>query len=115
MRSQGRQSVQTKEVSGEDLERYVALLRDGDNFEKEKAIDALVASGGKEVVERIVPLLQEKNTPVRMAILDVLKKIGSIHLDGVIGMLEDANEAGEEHAREDGGSGYSQEDRKHSS
>jgi len=92
MRSQGRQSVQTKELSGEELERYMALLRDGDNFEKEKAIDALVASGGKEVVERIVPLLQEKNTPVRMAVLDVLKKIGSIHLDGVIGMLEDANE-----------------------
>lgn len=92
MRSQGRQSVQTKELSGEDLEHCMALLRDGDNFEKEKAIDALVASGGKEAVERIIPLLQERNTPVRMAVLDVLKKIGSIHLDGVIGMLEDANE-----------------------
>jgi len=81
-----------KELGGKELDRFVALLRDGDNFEKEKAIDALVGSPGKEVVERIVPLLQEKNTPVRMAVLDVLKKIGSIHLEGVIGMLEDENE-----------------------
>lgn len=92
MRLKGKEDAATKELSGEDLERCVALLRDGDNFEREKAIDALVASPGKEVVERIIPLLQEKNTPVRMAVLDVLKKIGSVHIDGVTAMLEDDNE-----------------------
>ncbi len=92
MRTQEREDDRTEGLGGEELERYVSLLRDGDNFEKGKAIEALVESPGKEVVERIVPLLQEKNTPVRMAVLDVLKKIGSVHLDGVIAMLEDENE-----------------------
>jgi len=92
MRTQGREDVRMKELDGKELERFIALLREGDNFEKEKAIEALVQSPGKEVVERIIPLLQEKNTPVRMAVLDVLKKIGSVHIDGVIGMLEDENE-----------------------
>lgn len=80
------------ELTGFELERYVNLLKDGDNFEKEKAIDALCASPGKEVIQKIIPLLQESVTPVRMAVLDVLKKIGSIHLEGIIGMLDDENE-----------------------
>jgi HEAT repeat protein len=80
------------ELTGQELERYIILLRDGDNFEKEKAIDALIASPGREVIERIVPLLQESVTPVRMAVLDVLKKIGSVHLECIIGMLDDENE-----------------------
>jgi HEAT repeat protein len=92
MRTQEREDVRMTGLDGEELEHFITLLRDGDNFEKGKAIEALVESPGKEVVERIVPLLQERNTPVRMAVLDVLKRIGSVHLDGVIGMLEDENE-----------------------
>ncbi|MDD3846003.1 MAG: HEAT repeat domain-containing protein [Syntrophorhabdaceae bacterium] len=92
MRTQKEENARSRNPVGEELESFIVLLRDGDNFEKEKAIDALVASPGKEVVEQIIPLLQEKNTPVRMAVLDVLKEIGSTHLDGVIGMLEDDNE-----------------------
>lgn len=87
-----KESVEVKGLAGPELEKYVILLKDGDNFEKEKAIDALIASPGREVIEKIVPLLQESNTPVRMAVLDVLKKIGSVHIEGVIGMLDDANE-----------------------
>jgi HEAT repeat protein len=87
-----KESIQAKGLTGMELEKYVTLLRNGDNFEKERAIDALVASPGREVIEKIVPLLQESNTPVRMAVLDVLKKIGSVHIDSVISMLEDANE-----------------------
>ncbi len=87
-----KEGSETKGLSGAELERYIILLRDGDNFEKEKAIDAMVASPGREVIENIVPLLQESNTPVRMAVLDVLKKIGSVHIDSVIGMLDDENE-----------------------
>ena len=92
MRPNGYESVDAGKLSKDDLGRYIALIRDGDNFEKEKAIDALAASGGKEAVEGIIPILQERNTPARMAVLDVLKKIGSDHLEGVIGMLSDDNE-----------------------
>jgi HEAT repeat protein len=92
MRTEETKDILTQGLGGAELDHFIALLRDGDNFEKGKAIEALVESPGREVVERIVPLLQEKNTPVRMAVLDVLKSIGSVHLDGVIGMLEDENE-----------------------
>ncbi len=92
MRLKGQEAQDAGKLSKADLGRYIALIRDGDNFEKEKAIDALVASGGKDAVQGIIPILQERNTPARMAVLDVLKKIGSDHLEGVIGMLSDENE-----------------------
>ncbi len=92
MSSQTKIGIEAKGLTGPELERYVTLLKDGDNFEKEKAIEAPVSSPGREVIEKIVPLLQESNTPVRMAVLDVLKKIGSVHIEGIIGMLDDANE-----------------------
>ena len=47
-------------MSKKSLAHYIDLLRDGDNFEKEKAIEALIALAGKEVVEGIIPLLQQK-------------------------------------------------------
>ncbi len=75
-----------------EISHYIDLLRDGDNFEKEKAIEALITLAGKEVVQGIIPLLQQKVTATRMAVLDVLKKIGSSHVEGVIGMLYDENE-----------------------
>lgn len=81
-----------KKMSKKTLAHFIDLLRDGDNFEKEKAIEALIASPGKDVVEGIIPLLQQRNTGSRMAVLDVLKKIGSSHVDGVISMLYDENE-----------------------
>jgi HEAT repeat protein len=86
------QGPSTKKMSKKALAHYIDLLRDGDNFEKEKSIEALIASPSKDVVEGIIPLLQQKNTGSRMAVLDVLKKIGSSHVDGVISMLYDENE-----------------------
>jgi HEAT repeat protein len=86
------QGSSQKKLSKKALARYIDLLRDGDNFEKEKSIEALIASPGKDVVEGIIPLLQQRNTGSRMAVLDVLKKIGSSHVDGVISMLYDENE-----------------------
>jgi HEAT repeat protein len=86
------QESSKKKMSKKTLAHYIDLLRDGDNFEKEKSIEALIASPGKDVVEGIIPLLQQSNTASRMAVLDVLKKIGSSHVDGVISMLYDENE-----------------------
>ncbi len=81
-----------KRMGKEELAHFVDLLENGDNFEKERAIDTLISYPGKDVVEGIVPLLQEVNTGARMAVLDILKKIGSSHIDGVIRMLYDENE-----------------------
>jgi len=86
------QKPEENKLGGKTLEQYIDLLRDGDNFEKEKAIDALTASPGRGSVEGVIPLLQQKNTGARMAVLDVLKKIGSSYIEGIIGMLYDENE-----------------------
>jgi HEAT repeat protein len=92
MKKNTAQGPTQKKMSKKTLTHFIDLLRGGDNFEKEKSIDALIASPGKDVVEGIIPLLQQKNTSTRMAVLDVLKKIGSSHVDGVIQMLYDENE-----------------------
>jgi HEAT repeat protein len=92
MKKSKAQGTAQKKMSKKTLTHFIDLLRDGDNFEKEKSIAALIASPGKNVVEGIIPLLQQKNTGARMAVLDVLKKIGSSHVDGVISMLYDENE-----------------------
>ncbi|MBA4389351.1 MAG: hypothetical protein C0399_00210 [Syntrophus sp. (in: bacteria)] len=92
MKNMDAQGIPQKQIGKEELTRFIDLLQNGDNFEKERAIDALISSPGKDVVEGIVPLLQEVNTGARMAVLDVLKKIGSSHIDGVIRMLYDENE-----------------------
>ncbi len=92
MKKHETQKPAKKKMTKKTLAYNIDLLRDGDNFEKEKAIDALIASPSKEVVEGIIPLLQQKNTSARMAVLDVLKKIGSSHVEGIIKMLYDENE-----------------------
>jgi HEAT repeat protein len=92
MKKSKAQGQAQKKMSKKTLTHFIDLLRDGDNFEKEKSITALIASPGKDVVEGIIPLLQQKNTGTRMAVLDVLKKIGSSHVDGVISMVYDENE-----------------------
>jgi HEAT repeat protein len=92
MKKSKAQGTAEKKMSKKTLTHFIDLLRDGDNFEKEKSIAALIAAPGKNVVEGIIPLLQQKNTGVRMAVLDVLKKIGSSYVDGVISMLYDENE-----------------------
>jgi HEAT repeat protein len=92
MKKSKAQGTAQKKMSKKTLTYFIDLLRDGDNFEKEKSIAALIASPGKNVVEGIIPLLQQKNTGARMAVLDVLKKIGSSYVDGVISMLYDENE-----------------------
>ncbi len=81
-----------KKLSKKELTRLIGLLRDGDNFDRDKVIDILISNPSKEVVDGIIPLLQQSHTPTRMAVLDILKKIGSCHVEGVIGMLYDDNE-----------------------
>jgi HEAT repeat protein len=92
MKKKDAQGTSQKQMGKEELAHFVDLLENGDNFEKERAIDALISFPGKDVVEGIVPLLQEVNTGARMAVLDILKKIGSSHIDGIIRMLYDENE-----------------------
>ena len=67
MKKNKAQGPAQKKMSKKTQTHFIDLLKDGDNFEKEKSIDALIASPGKDVVEGIIPLLQQKNTSTRMA------------------------------------------------
>jgi HEAT repeat protein len=74
------------------LARAIRSLREGDNFEKEKAIDYLVSVPDRNTVEKLIPILHDENTGARMAVMDVLKKIGSEGLEAITTLLDDENE-----------------------
>ena len=74
------------------LSRLVKKLKEGDNYEKEKSIEQLTAFPDKKVVESVIPLLKEKDTQVRMAAWEILKRTGSSHIDAVVALLDDDNE-----------------------
>ncbi|MBA4417565.1 MAG: hypothetical protein C0392_06615 [Syntrophus sp. (in: bacteria)] len=91
--------MKIKERSGSDgtmnkkrLTQLIKTLRDGDTFTREKAFEALLAAPDKAVVEAVTPLLQEKDTGMRMMILEILNQMGNLHIESVISMLDDDNE-----------------------
>jgi HEAT repeat protein len=84
--------IQKKGMSKRKLDDHVRALRNGDSSEKEKAIEAMIDSPSKKIIEQIVPLLQEKDTATRMAVLEIMKKIGDYDLDAVTALLDDDNE-----------------------
>lgn len=79
-------------INKRKLADLVQTLRNGDEFEREKAIEYLSSHPSKTVVECVVPLLKETNTATRMAVLEVIKAIGHTHAGAVVGLLEDENE-----------------------
>jgi len=74
------------------LDKAMHAIRQGDDFEREKAIEYLVGRPDRGTIERILPLLQEKDTPTRMAVVEVIKKIGYADIEAVARLLEDDNE-----------------------
>lgn len=92
MKKNTRRRIATRNDRNKRLEKAVYAVRHGDDFEREKAIEYLVNRPTKKTVERILPLLKEKDTPTRMAALEIIKKTGHAHIDAVIGLLEDDNE-----------------------
>lgn len=92
MRTKLKRYVATRNATNKRLEKALHAIRQGDDFEREKAIEYLVGRPNKKTVERILPLLQEKDTPTRMAVVEVIKKIGHANIAAIDKLLEDENE-----------------------
>lgn len=92
MRKNLKKGILDRNARNKRLEKALLTIRQGDDFEREKAIEYLISRPTKKTVERVLPLLQEKNTSTRMAALEIIKKTGHTHIDAVISLLEDDNE-----------------------
>ena len=84
--------VTTRNARNKRLEKAVHAIRHGDDFEREKAIEYLISRPTKKTVEHVLPLLQEKDTPTRMAAIEVIKKTGHANIEAVVRLLADDNE-----------------------
>ncbi|MFZ2799956.1 MAG: HEAT repeat domain-containing protein, partial [Syntrophorhabdus sp.] len=74
------------------LEKALYAIRQGDNYEKEKAIEFLIRRPTRKTVELILPLLQEKDTSTRMAVVQVVQKIGHMNVEAIVNLLDMENE-----------------------
>jgi HEAT repeat protein len=84
--------TKTIRISEKKLSKLIGLLKDGDSFEKEKAMEELLTFPTKKVVEQTAQLLQKCGTNVRMAVVEILKKIGYSNLETITDLLYDENE-----------------------
>jgi HEAT repeat protein len=75
-----------------ESDTLIDALRDSDDFTRSKIIEQLVSSPTKSMIEQVVYLLDEKNTSVRMDVLELLKKTGNHNIDAVIQLLYHSNE-----------------------
>jgi HEAT repeat protein len=92
MKVKSKSDLKDRNARQKRLEKAVYAIRQGDDFEREKAIEYLVSHPTKKTVERLIPLLQEKDTPTRMAVVEVLKEIGHANIEAIAGLLNDENE-----------------------
>lgn len=72
--------------------RLVETIREGDNFDKEKAMEQLVAVPDPTALRAVVPLLKDSSTAARMVALEVIKRIGYTDIGTVVSLLDDENE-----------------------
>ena len=72
--------------------KLVAALRESDDFTRAKIIEQIISAPSKTMVEQVVGLLDEKNTSLRMDVLDILRKIGHCCIEAVIQLLYHENE-----------------------
>jgi len=79
-------------VTGRSLSGLVAQLAESDDFTRAGIIEKLVSSPSKELVQHVVRLLSDKNTSLRMDVLDILRKTGNYGIDAVIHLLYHPNE-----------------------
>ncbi len=82
----------SKKLSKKKLANYIKTFREGDSFAREKAMEALLVSPDKTVLEAVAPLLREKDTSLRMMVLEILKKIGDLNITTITALLDDENE-----------------------
>ncbi|OPY73278.1 MAG: putative lyase [Syntrophorhabdus sp. PtaU1.Bin058] len=86
------QPTKQRTMDKRKLSRLIGLLKNGDNYEKEKVVETLISTPDRKTIRSVIPLLYEDNTSVRMAAHEVLKKTGSLDLDRIIALLDDENE-----------------------
>lgn len=65
------------------------LLADDNIGVQEAADSALKRIGGQETVDAVVPLLRSDDAPVRNLSMDILRKVGGQHMEGLIEMVQD--------------------------
>ena len=92
MRNNLKKGMLDRNARNKRLEKALYTIKQGDDFEREKAIEYLVSRPTKKTVERVLSLLQEKDTTTRMAALEVIKKTGHANIEAVIELLDDDNE-----------------------
>ncbi len=92
MKTQLKRYVTTRKDRNRRLEKALHAIRQGDDFEREKSMEFLISRPNKKTVEHILPLLQEKDTPTRMAVVEVIKKIGHANIAAIDRLLKDDNE-----------------------
>ncbi|MCX5810666.1 MAG: HEAT repeat domain-containing protein [Proteobacteria bacterium] len=79
-------------ISKGKMARLIKALKEGDSFDKEKAIETLVAFPDKTVIEQVIPLLDGNVTQARMSAWEVLKKVGHHNIEAVAALLDHESE-----------------------
>ena len=74
------------------LGRMIAELKHSDDFARAGILESLASSPSKELVERLALLLDDRQTAVRMDVLDTLRRIGNQNIKAVIELLYSAHE-----------------------
>jgi HEAT repeat protein len=92
MRAQTTNELTAGRMKERAIFRLINDLREGDNFQKDKAMEQLLAAPDAMTIEHVAPLLTDPNTGTRMFALEILKKIGSCDLEVVVGLLNHENE-----------------------
>lgn len=77
---------------GKTRHRLITALRESDDFTRAKVVEQIVASPSRTLIEQVAALLDEKNTSLRMDVLDILKKTGNCCIEAVIQLLYHENE-----------------------
>ena len=92
MKTKPKRYVTPRNAGNRRLEKALYAISRGDDFEREKSMEYLISRPNKKTVEHILPLLQDKDTPTRMAAVEVIKKIGHANIAAIDRLLEDENE-----------------------
>ena len=70
----------------------ILALKEADDFTRAKIMEKLVSSPNKAMVQQVAGLLEQKNTSLRMDVLEILKKIGNCSIETIIQLLYHPNE-----------------------
>ncbi|MCX7856684.1 MAG: HEAT repeat domain-containing protein [Deltaproteobacteria bacterium] len=74
------------------IERLIKDLKEGDTYKREKAVEILSGLSDGKVITATIPLIYEKDTSVRMAAVEVLKKVGGTKLEAILSLFSDESE-----------------------